>query len=173
MRRWNLLAGWLLAVLVSTGLTWQIVSAADNRVSQRPAAPLDLAASAATGATTTTLSTPTTEPSAAPGESPPPAEGPPATTSTTTSTTVVPADDTSQETWTTHTEGTPGGSVVLRYREDEVMLQAVSPAPGFQVEVNKEGPPEVDVEFQGVALKVRVRAEWREGRLDLDVRLTD
>ena len=35
------------------------------------------------------------------------------------------------------------------------------PAPGFQVEVGKQGPPEVEVEFESESQKIEVQAAWR------------
>jgi hypothetical protein len=64
---------------------------------------------------------------------------------------------------------TEGGTLLLRYRPDEVTYQTVTPAPGFQVEVGKQGPPEVEVEFESESLKIEVHAAWRDGDLDVEV----
>jgi hypothetical protein len=50
--------------------------------------------------------------------------------------------------------------VVVSYRPEEVVLDAATPAPGFSVEIDKPGPPDVDVEFDSEDLRVRVRVEW-------------
>ena len=39
VKKWSLLAGWFLVLVLATTLTWQIVSAADDQVSDRPIAP--------------------------------------------------------------------------------------------------------------------------------------
>lgn len=59
--------------------------------------------------------------------------------------------------------------MVLRYRPGEVTYQSATPAPGFQVEVDEHGPPEVEVEFESESRKVEVHAAWREGDLDVEV----
>jgi hypothetical protein len=64
--------------------------------------------------------------------------------------------------------------VILWYAlgEAELLLvayQTVTPAPGFQVEVGKQGPPEVEVEFESESLKIEVHAAWRDGDLDVEV----
>lgn len=62
-----------------------------------------------------------------------------------------------------------GGTVVVRYRPDEVELQAATPAPGFAVEVDDKGPDRVRVEFESAALDVRIEVRWKDGTLDIDV----
>lgn len=66
------------------------------------------------------------------------------------------------------TINTAGGSVTIRYRPEEVELQAATPAPGFGVEVDDAGPPRVRVEFENDILDVRVEARWDNGSLDID-----
>ena len=46
MRTAVLFGGWLVVVILTTALTWQIVGAADAQVSERPASPLNVAAPA-------------------------------------------------------------------------------------------------------------------------------
>jgi hypothetical protein len=67
------------------------------------------------------------------------------------------------------TTSTNGGTVVVKYRPNEVVLQAASPAAGFRVEVDKAGPPEVRVEFESENLKVEFRARWSNGELDIEI----
>jgi hypothetical protein len=71
--------------------------------------------------------------------------------------------------WTVKTTATNGGTVVVKYRPDEVVLQAASPAVGFRVEVDKVGPPEVDVEFESETLKVEYRARRDHGELKIEI----
>jgi len=66
---------------------------------------------------------------------------------------------------------TDGGTVVVRYRPDQVELQAATPAPGFDVELKDSGPQRVRVEFESEEADVRVEAEWKNG--DLDVTVSD
>ena len=172
MRRLALIGGWLVVVLLTTALTWQIVSAADDRVSQRPSSPLNVAApilaaadeSTTTPQTTTTLATSTTI-------SQSPNTTIPGATNSTSASIPVPASTTTSlaSEWTVKTISTSGGNVVVKYRPDEVVLQAASPAAGFRVEVDKAGPPEVRVEFENETSSVEVRVEWEDGELDIEI----
>lgn len=58
---------------------------------------------------------------------------------------------------------------MISYRPGEVRLETAVPLPGFQVEIDKAGPPEVDLEFESTALEVRVRAEWENNSLEIDI----
>jgi hypothetical protein len=58
---------------------------------------------------------------------------------------------------------------VLRYRPNEVELQAATPLPGFEVEVDDPGPERVRVEFESEDTDVRVEAKWDDGSLEVDV----
>lgn len=166
---------WLVVVVLATALTWQIVSAADDRVSDRPA-PLNLAAPVITSLETTTTSV--VDPSGT-SSSTIPQGNPTNTTSATTSTSgSQPGPTTSSSiatttstaaSWQTELVQTAGGAVTLRYRPGEVVYQSATPAPGFQVEVDHAGPPEVEVEFESESSKIEVRASWRDGALDVDI----
>lgn len=166
---------WLVVVVLATTLTWQIVSAADDRVSDRPA-PLNLAAPVITSLETTTTSV--VDPSGI-SSSTIPQGNPTNTTSATTSTSgsqLGPTTSSSVATptstaasWQTELVQTAGGAVTLRYRPGEVVYQSATPAPGFQVEVDHAGPPEVEVEFESESSKIEVHASWRDGALDVDI----
>jgi len=177
VRRLALVGGWLVVVFLTTAVTWQIVSAADNRVSERPSSPLNVAApqlQPSGGLTTTTHQTVTSQTTPPPtpsststtvaGATTTTAESTPTTTSalaTTTTSTVVE--------WMVKTTSTSGGTVVVKYRPDEVVLQGASPAAGFHVEVDEAGPPDVEVEFESETLKVEIRARWDHGELRIEV----
>jgi hypothetical protein len=175
----TLFFGWLVVVGLATTLTWQIVSAADDQVSERPIAPLNVAAPAladtsstiattttslaASATTTTTLATPTTS-------SP---KATVATSTTTSSSTTATSPPTTEATWQTRSVQTTGGTVILRYRPGEVTYQSATPAPGYQVEVEKPGPPEVRMEFESESRKVEVEASWQDDGLDVHVSTED
>lgn len=146
MKRLTLVFGWLVVVGLATALTWQIVSAADDRVSERPIAPLNVTAPALINASTT--SNPTT----------------PATTVA-----PAPTSTTAAAAWQTRSVRTAGGTVILRYRPGDVTYQSATPAPGFQVEVERPGPPEVRLEFESEAQKVEVDASWEDDGLDVQI----
>ena len=58
--------------------------------------------------------------------------------------------------------------MVVRYRPEEVVLSSASPATGFSAKINKQGPPDVDVEFESESAKYRVRARWDGGDLSVE-----
>jgi hypothetical protein len=62
-----------------------------------------------------------------------------------------------------------GGTVVVRYRPGEVELKAATPLPGFDVEVDDAGPPEVRVEFDDGDSDYRIEAQWKDGALEVKV----
>lgn len=193
MRRLSLFGAWLLVLVLTTTLAWQIVSAADDRVSDRPNTALNVAAPSldpdpttstlASDATTTipepvstsAVSTSTTVPSSTSststtvGSAPPTDPTPPDTTTTTTPDTTT----TTVSAWSARTIPTSGGTVVVKYRPGEVVLQTATPAAGFQAEVEDAGPPEVEVDFESESTKVEVNAEWKDGELDIEVEESD
>jgi cytoskeletal protein RodZ len=171
VRRLSLVGAWLLVVAIATVLTWQIVSAADDQVSDR-AAPLNVAApvlSSLTSTTTVTSTVPSTVTSTTVGSetsttvSADSTGSTGQTTSTSTSTTAPDA------VWQTKTVETAGGTVVLRYRQNEVAYQAASPKKGFKVEIDSKGPPEVELKFDSESMEIEVHAAWRDNQLDVKV----
>lgn len=165
MRRFTLFFGWLVVVGLATTLTWQIVSAADDRVSERPIAPLNVAAPAIADPSTTTSTTLPSTMTTSPTTSTVSSTGvtaAPATTPTSSPTTTA-------ATWQARSVNTSGGTVTLRYRPGEVTYQSATPAPGFQVEVEKPGPPAVKVDFESESQKVEVEASWEDDGLDVHV----
>lgn len=57
---------------------------------------------------------------------------------------------------------------MVSYRPDEVVLSSAAPAAGFAAEINKQGPPDVDVEFESESANYRVRARWEGGDLSVE-----
>lgn len=58
-----------------------------------------------------------------------------------------------------------GGTVLVRWSDSSVRLVSAAPEPGFGVEVKKDGPDEVVVEFEGTDIEVRFHAELSDGEL--------
>lgn len=171
MKRLTMLAGWLFVLVLVTTLTWQIVSAADDQVSERPIAPLNVAAPVITDPQSTTSTSPIPTSTTLPDfTSTTPTESVSSTTSSapTTSSSVNTTSSTASN-WQTRSVQTEGGVVILRYRPGEVAYQSATPAPGFHVEVDKQGPPQVKVEFESQSSKVEVSAEWSDGDLRVEV----
>jgi hypothetical protein len=70
--------------------------------------------------------------------------------------------------WQIKTIPTDGGNVVVSFRSGEVVLDGATPAAGFTVDVEKQGPPEVRVEFESDETRIEVRVKW-DGKLVIDV----
>lgn len=176
VKRLSLFAAWLGVLVLATTLTWQIVSAADDRVSDRPLAPLNVAAPVITGVDTTIVTTPSSTSAVTAATDPEPSSSTTATSSTTvttapstTSTTAAPATTTTTSGWQTRSVETRGGTVVFRYRPGEVIYQTATPAPGYKVEVDKQGPPEAELEFESADDKVEIHAAWESGDIDIEI----
>lgn len=163
MSKWSIAGAWVLVAALATTLTWQIVSAADAQVSDRPA--LQVAAPLV-GSTSTTLAAGSTSvgaPSTTTGTSPDPSTSSGQGGASTTS-----APPTTDAAWASQTIETGGGVVVVRYRNGEVVLGSASPAAGFAAEIQKDGPTEVEVEFESESADYRVRAQWSDGALSVE-----
>jgi hypothetical protein len=171
MHKWTLIGAWVLVAALATTLTWQIVSAADEQVSDRPVAPLQVGAPLVTtsdaGSTTQTSSPLDTGPSsstpinqAGSSSSTSTSPSPPSSAGTTSTTTI--------QSWQTKTIPTAGGVVVVTYRTGEVALGSATPAPGFATEIKKSGPSEVEVQFESEEAKYEVRVRWSGGQLSIE-----
>jgi len=165
---WRLVAAWVVALLVTTGVTWQIVNFADSRVSAQPLAVAPAApttspkstTSSSPGVITTTASIPTTSVTSETSETN--TSGSPAPSS-------APSTSDAAAVWSLRTITSAGGTVVVRYRPGEVTLQAATPAPGFDVEVDEPGPPRVRVGFEDDDGDIRVEVRWEDGGLDIEI----
>lgn len=171
----------MVVTVLATTITWQIVGAADAQVSDRPASELNVAAPQFDTTTLPPASAPTTTTSVLPSTSL--VEGS-TTTSEATTTTVVdtstttdaksaPTTTDASSKWTLETIHTSGGTLVVRYRSDEVEYQAATPSPGFRVEVDDPGPPTVEVEFESEDSKVEIHVKWDGGRLSVETSESD
>lgn len=165
MGKLRIVALWVTALAVTTGLTWQIVSAANGQVGERQLAVL--ADGSSIGGSDASSESTSTSPSTS-------------TSSTSVTSTTTPANTTNPTTgtstsvtggagveWSVKTVNTAGGTVVIRSRPEEVELLSAVAAPGYDVEVDDQGPPRVRVEFESASDDVRVEARWRDGRLEI------
>lgn len=175
MISWRMAAAWFAALVAATVLTWQIVGLADSQVGGAPAAltpnlesttkdPILTTSTSTTSSTTSSVAVSSTTTTV-------PAEPSSSSTSPTSSTTSSSSSTTSaaSEEWSVRTVNTAGGTVVVRYRREEVELQAATPVPGFSVEVDESGPPRVRVEFENDLAEVRVEVRWEDDGLDIDI----
>lgn len=167
---WRLIGAWAATLVVTTFLTWQIVSVADSQVRESPAAIAtpsitpgdDGATTSSSSSSTSTVpaTTPSSTVGSSTGGSSPIATSSPTSSSTTSISTVG---------WSLRTITTVGGTVVVRYRPDEVELQAATPTPGFAMEIEDDGPSRVRVDFESESAQIRVEARWEGSGLDVKV----
>ncbi|HET8740824.1 MAG TPA: hypothetical protein VFO17_13960 [Acidimicrobiia bacterium] len=163
MITWRMAAGWVAALVAATVLAWQIVGLADSQVGDAtPEAVAPTPTSTTTtvaDSTTTTVADSTTSTGASATTAP----------SSTTPTTGASTPTTESAAWSVRTINSSGGVVVIRYRPQEVDLQAATPASGFGVEIDDPGPSRVRVEFENDDDRVRVEARWENGQLVVEV----
>jgi len=159
VNRFGLVAIWVAATALTTVRAWQIVAAAGEQVSPGPLTPL---------AAPTTTSAPTDLSSTATTSITQPSTEPTTVTTTPTGST----SSSAAENWQVRTIPTAGGTVVVSYRPGEVVHYGSTPAAGFTVDVDKQGPPEVRVEFESETTTVEVRVEWTD-KLVIEIRSDD
>lgn len=159
MRRWRLVAAWVVAAVAATTVTWQIVSLADDRVGESDTAPLNVStpSSPATGPTTTGP-----HGSSSSSTSSPPSSSSSTTPSSSSSTSVASKGE-------LLTVPTAGGNVTVRVSPGSVTYVSALPAPGFVVEVEDAGPPDVRVELVSTATVFEIRVRWRDGDVRIEV----
>jgi hypothetical protein len=171
VNKWSLLGAWALAAVLATALAWQIVAAADARVSDRPVAPLRVSAPVVAAAdTTTSTSIPATSLETTTTSAGATSSTTQASTTTTTgpSTTSTAPTTTAGAPWSTKTIHTEGGVVSVSYRPNEVSLASAVPAPGYAAQIKKKGPPSVEVKFSGNEEDYDVKVEWSDGELKIE-----
>lgn len=168
MRRLRLAGAWLLVLMVTTALAWQIVIAADAQVSDRPL-PLNVNAPVLQAGETSEPSTIVTEPTSTTTtldhSSTSPVTQPTVTaaaTPTTTSTSTSAA-------WQTRVIPTQGGTLVVAYRPGEVYYQTATPKPGYHAEVEQPGPPKVEIKFESQSHEIAIHVEWKNGDLAVEI----
>lgn len=172
MRRLRLFGAWLVVLILTTAVTWQIVNAAEGQINtDLPPIAVEAPEADSTSTSTDQMSDEASTTSSASGSQPAPTttvttSGSSATLATSGTSSTTQAQD---STWTLRTIGSTGGTVVVRYRPGEVELQAATPASGFQTEIDKAGPPDVRVEFESEDAEVRIEARWADEGLDVKV----
>jgi type IV secretory pathway VirJ component len=170
MRRALLVVLWFVATAAITFIAHIAVNVAGASVSDRPLT--SVVANGAIGSATTASQT--TSPASTVTDSPtnvPSSDNSsttsttrPATSSTTSAATTTSAAD-SPAPWKQTTVNSLGGAVIVSYRPGEVRLESVAPLAGFSYDIDKAGPDEVRVEFEGDDLKAEIRVRWENGAL--------
>lgn len=172
---------WLAATVASVLLATSAVSSVGDEVTTRPSplrVPAATVAAAATGTSApstpqTAIQVPATVPNTTTtlggsGSSTtvlaPAATTPPESTSTTTPSTTTAAPDGDYF----ESFQLIGGWVRLRVSAGEVYLAGTVPAPGFTVEIEKNGPRAVEVEFSSSEHESKLQAEISDGELEVE-----
>ncbi|HSM43551.1 MAG TPA: hypothetical protein VK969_00895 [Acidimicrobiia bacterium] len=161
MISWRMAAAWVAAVVAATVLTWQIVGLADSQVGESPVAVAPVLPTTLPEGSTSSAPTTSLDPT-------PSSTGPTSTTSTVATNSTSPSTAPTPE-WSVRTVNSPGGTVVIRHRPGVVELQGATPAPGFGVEIDDDGPDRVRVEFESGDDDFRVEARWRDGTLVVEI----
>jgi hypothetical protein len=168
VQRIGLLLIWIIATVGVTILAWQVVLAADARVSEQPTRLSAVPSTAPRPSITLPEETPTSlelDP-AAPAT---PATLPPeASTSTedlgdSTTTTI------STDIFVSRSFRTDGGTLAIRYRPGEVVLVAISPEPPWLAKVDAQDVDSIQVSFVNGVEQIRVRARWTDDGFRWDV----
>lgn len=178
-------AAWLGATVLSVFIASAAVAGIRDRVVETPVAigpPTTSTTQAPVGTTTTMLmEVPST---AAPQATTDPpvstTEAQPATTTTvagsaTTTTTAAPVTTTTTTTAPPQTTTTAapsyltyplvGGTVTLGVANGEVWIVSLDPAAGFDADIEKDGPHEVEVDFESNTHKSELSAKFEDGEL--------
>ena len=62
-----------------------------------------------------------------------------------------------------------GGTVTVVYSNGEVTLAGATPAFGYKMEIEDEGPERVRVDFESDENEISVRIEWKDGQLEVEI----
>jgi len=68
------------------------------------------------------------------------------------------------------TVSSAGGTVTVTYSNGNVFLTGATPALGFSMEIEDAGPDKVRVDFDSGDDEISVRIEWKDGRLDIEIK---
>jgi len=189
-RRIGFIVAWVMVTLVAVAIAAQAVGSVRDQVTNRPSPIVDVSALATTTTTAPVEATTTTPPSTTTTSTTRPPE-----TTTTTSTTVVEATTTTataapEPTTTTTTTSAPppttttaappemtiktyemvGGWVRIRSGSGKVFLGGAGANAGFTMEVEDNGPDEVEVEFRSESHKSKFSAEFEGGELRVEIK---
>lgn len=158
MRKLLFVASWLLATTLATAVALGAVQEATEQVSPNPRVRAVQAGASAS----------------------PPSSGPPSSIATNTSlatstTTITPTIEdlpTSPPATTGSSKKTyrvEGGTVTVKVSGNQVTLVSAVPSSGFAVEVEKNGPDEVKVEFESDESDSEIRIRVHDGHLEVDI----
>lgn len=177
-------AAWLGATVLSVFVASAAVAGIRDRVVETPVAigaPTTSTTLAPGDASTTTiLEVPSTSAPQTTAESPGSSTEAPAVTTTTvseqsvtttttppatTTTTTAPSQTTTTAAPTYKTYPLIGGTVTLGVADGQVWIVALDPAAGFDADIEKDGPLEVEVDFESNTHKSELTAKFENGEL--------
>jgi len=169
--KWRLAAAWGVTLILTTAVVWSLVDLADSQVSIRPVNVETLVAGVKPSTTppTDVLAT-STHPSSTVVHPTSPSSPVTSTSIAETSSSTIGTSSGPEDTpWNVRSIKTEGGTVVVRFRLDDVTLQAATPEPGYEVKVSDGGPERVRVEFEGSDVKVKIELRCSNGALQTDI----
>lgn len=177
---------WLGATLLSVFIASAAVAGIRDRVVETPVAigPPTTSTTVAPPSTTSAASTTTTIAAPSTTDAPVTTEAPVTTTTvvdSATTTTAAPPPATSTTTTTTsppqttttaavtyHTYTLIGGTVTLSVSGDELRVVSMAPSAGFDADIEKGGPIEVEVDFESNDHKSELSAKLENGELKVE-----
>jgi hypothetical protein len=179
MRRLGLFGAWLAATAVAVLLTTQAVQLVAGAVSDRPS-PRVTPAAVATAAGSSASTVLSDDGSREAFSSSVPVPGASVTSTTLQVSTTSTTEEGSSPTSTTIVNESEnftlaGGTVTVACEGDDISLVAASPRTGFDIEVESDGPREVQVDFEedDGTHHSRFQAECEEGEMDAKIREED
>lgn len=174
----KVVVAWAAATALVSAVAWQVVGAAEDRVSDPPLTRVIAISPETTTGASASSTTPTTAPPAVNGPSSAPPTSTPTTatgatstgasrgTGTPTTATTTTATTADSPAWASKAITSPAGVVIVSYRPNEVRLEAINPVPGWQYEVAKAETAETEVRFTSPGHgEVVVKAAWNDGSL--------
>lgn len=177
-------AAWLGATVLSVFIASAAVAGIRDRVVEAPVAigppttsttqaPADTTTSTVLETPSTAAAQPTTEPS--PSTTEPTSETTTTIVESATTTTATPVTTTTTTTAPPQTTTTAapryltyplvGGTVTLGVANGEVWIVSLDPAAGFDADIEKDGPDEVEVDFESNTHKSELSAKFEDGEL--------
>ena len=173
MIRFGAIVAWVATAILFSFAAWQVVQATEEQITDSPSAPVVIAEGLDSSTTT-----PLGQGSAGSLPLVPPSNAVSRPSSTTTSTPPIGgpvttdgplAPTSSDPNSETRIIETAAGTVSVAYWPGEVHFEGASPAIGWTVEVENEGPQVVEVKFEQDESDVEVKVEWEDGQLVVEV----
>ena len=59
--------------------------------------------------------------------------------------------------------------MTVSYSNGEVFLTGATPAIGYTMDIENDGPEKVRVDFEAEENEFSIRIEWKDGKLDIEI----